>query len=183
MEPLVFLGLVGLLVWILGGGRYYRAARVRHTLGRLPGLNATYSMIGADGTGLSIDTASKRIAFAVRGASYVYRFSEIISVEVCKNNVWSTKTNRGSQIAGALVGKALFGPLGFDIGGRTGSTTMSERINALSLRICVQDIQRPMHEISFYRGAPIAIGTRKFRRCAALLNEWHARINLAMSTP
>jgi hypothetical protein len=77
----------------------------------------------------------------------------------------------------------LFGPLGFEVGGRTGSTTISERITALSLKIYVSDIANPVREIGFYRGAAIEMNSRQFRKCATALNEWQARLHFAMSNP
>ena len=184
METVLFLTLVTAGVWFFGGRRYFQINRAASVLAQIPGCSPMFSVIGTDGSGVAMDTATKKLAFVDRrGASSIYHFKDIVALEVCKNGVAFTKTNRGSQFVGAMIGKALFGPLGFEVGGRTGSSTTSERVTALSLKIYVSDIASPVREIGFYRGTGIEMNSRQFRKRAAALNEWYARLHLAMANP
>jgi hypothetical protein len=80
-----------------------------------------------------------------------YRFEQIAAVEVVQNGATMTRTNRGSQLAGAALGGLALGPIGAVVGGLTGSTTSTGRIAALSLKVIVDDRANPVYSITVYQ--------------------------------
>ena len=182
MELLILIGLLALVAWRFGGRRYFHTSRATAALKALPACSPTHYIVGTDGAALAIDASARKIAFVDRrGVASTYGFRDIVSVEACKNGVTHTKTNRGSQLAGAAIGKMLFGNTGMLIGGQTGSTTASERVKHLSLKVYVRDVAQPVREICIYRGKAVELTNRSFIKCAQDLDEWYGRIRAAMA--
>lgn len=83
-----------------------------------------------------------------------YLFSEIAEVEVIQNGSSITKTNRGSQLAGAAVGGIALGGVGFLLGGLSGSKRTLEKVHLVALRLTVDDRVRPLHTVKFLEVSP-----------------------------
>lgn len=72
------------------------------------------------------------------------------------NSKTTTTSNRGSQLAGGLVGGALLGPVGLVVGGLSGSSTSRARavetrkVKAVKLVIRVADRVEPLRTFVFY---------------------------------
>jgi hypothetical protein len=180
MESVFLICLLVTGIWYLWGRQYWRVSR--DVLLRLPDFAPTYLFIGTNGIAVAMDAATRKVAFLDRsGTAMVYTHSDIIAAEICKSMVSFAKINRLNQVISALVWHSLFGPKGFRVGGLTGSTTTSERSNAISLKIYLNDASAPVREIVFYRGAAIATSSAKYERYAAAADEWQARLRLAAS--
>ncbi len=103
-------------------------------------------------TFLVVDFSNKQI---VVGQQEKYKknlpFSAIVKVEIIKNGAQISSTNRGSQALGAAVGAVAFGGVGAIIGALSGSSTTTSRIKLLSLKITVDDTDKPIHEVIFHK--------------------------------
>ena len=92
------------------------------------------------GSNVAIDMSAKKFALGRKGmGSKIYGYDDLIAVDVRQNRRSIFKTNRGSQVAGAAVGAALFGPAGLLVGGLSGSQRQEEKITELSLRLTVNN--------------------------------------------
>lgn len=80
---------------------------------------------------------------------YEVKYSDIISSEIIENGETITKTSRTSQVGGAIVGGVLLGGIGAVVGGLSGKTSSREKIKQIALRIIVNDISSPSHNIVF----------------------------------
>jgi hypothetical protein len=184
MEGLVFLTFIAVGVWHFWGRRQLQISRATNALRKLHGFSPTFSLVGTDGVTIAVDPVAKKIAFVDRsGNPSMYAFKDIVAAEACRNGTSFTKTNRGSQIVTAAIGQLLFGPKGFVVGGTTGSLTTSERVNALSIKIYLTDLAQPMREIGFYKGPAIEMGSRRFQKYVAVLDEWYGRLRIAIANP
>jgi len=184
MDGIIVIALIAFAIWLLWGRRQLQIGRATGALQSIPGYTAAYSVVGTDGASLALDPAAKKVAFVDRaGKPVVYDFKDIVAVEVCKNGISVTKTNRGSQVITALVGQLIFGHKGFIIGGNTGSQRTSERVMALSMKVYLTDHASPVREIGFYKGSAIETNSRKFKRCATELDEWYGRMQTAIANP
>ncbi|MGI0525536.1 hypothetical protein [Rhizobium giardinii] len=62
----------------------------------------------SQGWGIAIDGERQKFAFVDASPNpRIFNFSQLLAVEVQKNGESITKTNRGSQVGGAIVGAAL----------------------------------------------------------------------------
>jgi hypothetical protein len=75
-------------------------------------------------------------------------YSSLIESELMENGNTLTKSSRGEQVAGAVIGGALAGGVGAIIGGLSGKKTSSDIIKTLQIKITANDINSPVH--SFY---------------------------------
>jgi hypothetical protein len=72
------------------------------------------------------------------------------------NTRTTTKTNRGSQLAGGLMGGAVMGPVGLLAGGLSGSTTATakavetKKLKSMKMVIRVADRATPLHKFVFF---------------------------------
>lgn len=83
-----------------------------------------------------------------------------VTIEIDGVNVTTTrattKTNRGSQLAGGLIGGVVLGPLGLLAGGLSGNTTATgkaietKKLKSMKMVIRVADRITPLHEFVFF---------------------------------
>ena len=67
-----------------------------------------------------------------------------------RDNTQVATTNRGSQLVGAAVGAVALGGVGAVIGGLSASSTTLSGAKHIAIRITVNDINKPIHEVTFY---------------------------------
>jgi len=132
---------------------------------------------GLSKAGVAIDPTSNRFAIIHPGQPpKLFDFSQLVAVEVERNGSSITKTNRGSQVAGAAVGAVLLGPLGLLLGGVTGSKRNVEKVRRISLKIYTNDLVKPVQEIIFFNdNAGAKPDGILVKQAATLLDEWYGR--------
>jgi hypothetical protein len=111
-------------------------------------------IMGNDGnSGISIDEERKKICLIEQNtgniALDVLTYSDILSSEVFEDGLTITKTARGSQLGGVLIGGLVLGGVGAIIGGLSGKKTSSDKVNRIDLRITVNRTNSPVHDINF----------------------------------
>jgi hypothetical protein len=92
----------------------------------------------------------RRLVIGDLANEHEYDFSQMTKVELVRDDVPVVTTNRGSQIAGALVGGALLGVPGAVVGGLTGSKSTTVKIKNVSLKVYVDDPDFPVHTVCFF---------------------------------
>ena len=111
--------------------------------------------MGEDGnSGIAIDEGRKNVCLIkkhnIRGIELdVLSYRDILSSEIFEDGETVTKTARGSQLAGALIGGLALGSVGAIIGGLSGSKTSSSKVKRIDLRITVNRTETPIHDINF----------------------------------
>lgn len=154
-------------VWIFlfGGAAFYVYKRIRADVGKekaiasklevpLPDFSPTQQVMGTMGkSGLAIDERRNKLCLISVNGTDVYRrivsCKDILSVELFENGTSVTKTSRGSQIGGVIVGGILLGGVGAIIGGLSGKSESSAKVDRIDLRIVVNDTKSPLHDVSF----------------------------------
>jgi hypothetical protein len=89
-----------------------------------------------------------------------YQFTDIVKVELIQDGVEVSSTSRGSQAVGTAVGALALGGVGAIIGGLSGSKRTQTGTKMMSIRVTVDDMDNPIHEIVFYTSIK-ANGARK----------------------
>lgn len=99
---------------------------------------------------LGIDFTNNIIVFGVDAYYIEYSFSEIVNVEIIRNESILTSTNRGSQVVGASIGGVVFGGAGAIVGGLSGSSRSKKQIEKLTIRVIVDDVASPIYDIVLF---------------------------------
>lgn len=86
---------------------------------------------------IAIGRSTQEAVLGIVTASKCYKLSNIASVEVLRDGATVTTTNRGSQVAGALIGGVAFGAVGLLIGGVTGSKRNTNTIHSVAIKLIV----------------------------------------------
>lgn len=120
----------------------------------LPEFSPTQKIIGNNGeAGLAIDEDRRKVVLINSGPSGVrlkpITYRDILSSEIFVDGETVTKTARGSQLGGALIGGLALGGVGAIIGGLSGKTKSSEKVKRVDLRITVNDTKSPLHDLNF----------------------------------
>lgn len=153
MEWLIVVAIIGAVVayYAYESNRKRELMRgAEHAIAKT-GIAPDYKYVSSfDGSYLALSFGSSTLIVGNATYQRSYSFSKIISVEVVKDGATATATNRGSQIAGAALGGAVFGGIGAMVGGLSGSTTSRERIRELSIRVTVDDPAFPVHKLLFF---------------------------------
>ena len=101
-----------------------------------------------------IDFANEQIAMGrIAGIWKKIPFSDIIKAEILKDGAQIFSTNRRSQALGVAVGAVALGGVGAIIGGLSGSKTAKNTIKRISLKVTVDDTDRPIYEIIFFKAS------------------------------
>lgn len=109
-------------------------------------------------------------------------FKDIISSEIIKDDVSITKTSRGSQIGGALVGAAIAGGLGALIGGLSGTKASHNEVKKLQLQITVDDLINPVYTITFLNSdKPIKTDDNNYLSIEKELIHWHKLLSVIIN--
>lgn len=147
----VVIALIVLGVMIQADMDKKKRAKLEAVIDSQEGFTATHKHIGADYlTGIAIDDSRRKVCLLRAPASVrIYSFDDILSCEVFEDGESLTKTVRSSQALGAVVGSLAFGGVGAIVGGLSGSKKTVDKVSRIDLRVVVNDMQAPIHDVSF----------------------------------
>lgn len=131
---------------------------------------------------LVVDEENKKIAIlGYMVKPKVYNYHDLLEVKIVEDNVTVTKTARGSQIGGALLGGVLAGGAGAIIGGLSGKKETTEEVKKVELKILVNNVSNPEKNITFlYEMEPIKKTHSKYRQAISKADRWHDIIKVAI---
>ncbi|MDD2724310.1 MAG: hypothetical protein PHH59_09855 [Methylovulum sp.] len=160
-------------------------AKIRETkdfIRKIPDFNVTDQFMFAGGDwAIAIDESRGKFCEAKReGSSFVKRvisYQEILSSELFEDGELIVKTERSSQIGGAIVGGLLLGGVGTVIGGLSGKKRQQNKINDLTLRIVVNDQMNPLLDIRFLEGETDK-NNEFYKYCLETARKWQARMEI-----
>ncbi|MCA9180771.1 MAG: hypothetical protein KDA51_04940 [Planctomycetales bacterium] len=137
---------------------------------------ATYATPDA-GIGVS---AEGRVCIAWRSAEAVacriFSPNEIVKSEIIDDGETVSSAVRSSQLGGALIGAVLAGPAGLIVGGISGKRVTRTRCKSLSLRVTVNDMSRPTHQIAFLT-QEVDRTSVLYTNANALARDWQGRFD------
>ena len=87
---------------------------------------------------IGVNWHDQKLLFGSVDAPYEATFSNLSEIELVTDDHSITKTNRGSQLAGAAIGAAAFGGVGAIIGGLSGSSRTKQKVSSIDLKISVE---------------------------------------------
>ncbi len=126
---------------------------IEEKLESLPDFSPTQKIMDNNcDTGLAIDEERKKVVLIKNGPTGVdlkpITYRDVLSSEIFVDGETVTKTARGSQLGGALIGALALGGVGAIIGGLSGKTRSSEKVKRVDLRVTVNDTKSPLHDIN-----------------------------------
>ena len=148
--------LLGAIVYGIYQGLSMRLTTKRNTdifrrvINSLENFTTDFSYIGKDGeNALAIDLTNNKIALIEFSEENVYNYKDLLEVEILEDGLSITKTARGSQIAGALIGGLALGGVGAIIGGLSGSKHNIDKVSRLDLKLIVNNVETPLFLLNF----------------------------------
>ena len=181
---IVFAVVVIAIVQAIGVSKKKKA--MEEKLKSLPDFSPTQKIIGNDGdTGLAVDEERKKVVLINNDPSGVnlkpITYRDILSSEIFEDGETITKTARGSQLGGALIGGLALGGVGAIIGGLSGKTKSTEKVKRIDLRIAINDTQSPLHDLNF-----MDIEVKKdgavYKSAIEQARHWHGLIAVLIKT-
>lgn len=134
-------------------------------------------------TGISIDEARHKICLSDHTKSNPYRvvnYHDILESEIVEDGYSVTKTARGSQLAGGVIGTVALGGLGMVVGALSGKTITKEKATSIDLRIVIKDTANPIHIVRF-----LSMETQKgglvHRNSMNEAKRWHAILSIVVT--
>ncbi|WP_413381215.1 SHOCT domain-containing protein [Alkalihalobacillus sp. 1P02AB] len=158
--------------------------------GKLEGFIESKEFVAYDlETALILDEENSKLAIIRLEDEYVktYDYSELLESEVIEDGITVNKTSRSSQIGGALLGGVLAGGVGAIIGGLSGSSTSTQEVNSVDIKIVVNDTSEPIFIINFakadvpdFNGKPFPMkkDDEKYKKGIKSANYWHSLISV-----
>ncbi|WP_431809148.1 SHOCT domain-containing protein [Brevibacillus agri] len=138
--------------------------------------------------GIAIDENAKKISFLYMDRAYTYSYKDILESEIIEDGISVTKTSRGSQIGGALLGAVLAGGVGAIVGGLSGEKKTLDKVKNVDLKVIVNDTKNPIHKINFFKSIdPITYqetkdgekkDSPKYKAAIENANHWQALISV-----
>lgn len=161
-----------------------RGAALRDHLAQIKDFTVTQQVFGIDDsglTGLAIDEERKKVCLIDRPqqtiSTRVVAYKDLLASELFEDGVTITKTNRTSQIGGALLGGLALGGVGAIIGGLSGRTQTTGKVRKIELRITVNDTKKPIHHVSF-QDSEQAKESMNYQCAIKLARHWHGLVEV-----
>lgn len=108
-----------------------------------------------------------------------FSYKDLLSVELIEDGETVTSTIRSSQIGGALIGGIALGGIGAVIGGLSGKTKSSEKVEKIILRVIVNDTKNPLHEVYFLNSEEgISKKSSQYPAAMKKARHWHSLIEV-----
>jgi hypothetical protein len=149
-------------------------------LSNFPDFSPTKKFSAKDAV-ICLDENLNHMAIAYKDNAYRFKFADIIESEIIKDNESITKTSRGSQLGGALVGSALGGGVGAIIGGLSGSHSTNTLIKSLSLKIVVDDLNRPFYSVNFMSNNDQKSNHPLVKQAIDDVTHWHSTVSVIIN--
>jgi uncharacterized protein YecT (DUF1311 family) len=146
-----FIIMMGILIFII----YFVTRKKKMPEGYITHISdftETQKIMGVNGlVGLAIDEQRKKICLInyPQKQFRVISYQDLLSSEIFEDGASISKTMRGSQIAGAIIGNIAFGGVGAIIGGLSGKRKTTGTVNRIDFRLTVNDIKQPIFDINF----------------------------------
>ncbi|MEE9381284.1 MAG: SHOCT domain-containing protein [Hyphomonadaceae bacterium] len=95
----------------------------------------------------------ERIFFGRLNDPFEIGFAEIAEIELVRDDQSITKTNRGSQLAGAAIGAVALGGVGAIIGGLSGSSNTKNKVKSIDIQIETEHDRALRFRVNYFKSA------------------------------
>ncbi len=148
---------------------------------KIHSFNATQQITNYNASqGISVDERRQKISLIENGNNIkIYKFKEILEVELLENKKSLLKTSSGSMIGRALVGGVALGGIGALAGGITGTKVQEEKITEVSLKIILNSISNSIFIYTLLKeDAGIDKNSQKYKQAISEARKWYGIIKV-----
>ena len=158
-----------------------RKKKMESDLSAMPDFTASQQVMGDNGkSGIAVDEERMKVClieFDGISDSDIVSYRDLLSSEIFEDSSTVTKTSRGSQLGGAVVGGIALGGIGAIVGGLSGKTVSSEKVKIVGLRIVVNRTANPVHEVCFMN-LECKRGCFLHSSCLKRAQHWHGLLDV-----
>lgn len=138
---------------------------------------------------IAIDTDKNQICLITiendTARHVIIPYKDILSSEIVEDGSSLTKTARGSQLGGALIGAVLLGGTGAIIGGLSGEKHTVDKVKNIDLLIIVNNTDEPIFKVNFLTTNVFNLNkihnpdsydkdSSEYKSAASKAKEWHS---------
>ncbi|BBW93657.1 hypothetical protein PS1M3_37440 [Pseudoalteromonas sp. PS1M3] len=174
---------MGIYFWIKDSNLKEKQKSLEKRIKGTDGFTVTQFYIASTGNkGIAFDEANKKFAIcsSEMKTTKTFSYQDILSAEIFYDGNTVTKTNRVSQIGGALIGGLALGGLGAVVGGLSGKKKSKKEIEKIELRIIVNDKESPVQDIIFLN-TKCKEWTPLFKESEKSVRHWFAIVSLLIN--
>ena len=81
----------------------------------------------------------------------IYDYKDLLEVEILEDGDTTTKTSRGSQLGGMLIGGLALGGVGAVIGGLSGKKKQIDTVRQIDLKLIINDMKSPIFVLNVFK--------------------------------
>lgn len=171
-----------LAIWATIEGKKRDKAR-DDFLANIPEFQITQKLLSTDGlVGLAIDEDRQKLCLFEQELSRevkhrIISYRDLLSSEIFEDGTTITKTNRTSQLGGALIGGIALGGVGAIIGGLSGKTESLSHVKRIDLRLVIDDTRQPLHDINLMN-VNVTKTDGRYKEAMSKARHWHGLIEV-----
>ncbi|MEQ1635932.1 MAG: SHOCT domain-containing protein [Methylococcales bacterium] len=128
-------------------------------------------------------TKEKKMCLITTGDKFdswrIIPYKDVLSVELFEDGNSITKAVRSSQIGSAALGGLLLGGVGAIVGGLSGKTKSSTTTNRIELRLIVNEVNNPLHDVIFLN-VEAKKKDKLYIKSMQLARRWHGIIEVIL---
>ena len=133
--------------------------------------------------GIAIDTQNQQIGILRNQLSQpsMIPYRDLLSSEIIEDGETVTKTSRGSQLGGVLIGGLALGGVGAIIGGLSGSSKSFDKVSKIALMITINDVKNPVHYVMFLDdGIARKKSHAAYKNAMGEAQKWHGKLKVVI---
>ena len=133
--------------------------------------------------GIAIDMQNQRIGILRNHLSRptMIPYRDLLSSEIIEDGETVTKTSRGSQLGGVLIGGLALGGVGAIIGGLSGSSKSFDKVSKIALMITINDVKNPVHYVMLLDpGVAVEKSHSAYKDAMGEAKKWHGKLKVVI---
>ncbi|WP_336788364.1 SHOCT domain-containing protein [Paenibacillus sp. MMO-177] len=128
--------------------------------------------------GIAYDDQTDLICIVNGNKTVMFGYKDIVESEIMEDGIQINRTSRSSQVGGALIGGVLAGGVGAIVGGLSGSSKTSNKVERIELKVVISNKSEPVQYFLFYVGSGLSKDDNRYRELIKEANHWHSLISV-----
>lgn len=135
-----------------------KADAMNQALATVPDFSPTMKIVGLNSSFLfATDNVHQSMVYMRGAAPQVYKYEDIISVELIEDNTIISSKSTGRTIGGAVLGGVVAGGVGAIVGGLSGSSKQHNLHSSVKVKVLLRNSPVPSIEISCFEASTMSV--------------------------